>query len=184
MPLIRPSRDEDIRAITVIYAHHVLHGTGSFETEAPSIADMTARRADVLSKGLPYLVVEQDRTGKLSGSPMAIGSSPARRTAIQWKTLFTLQPTCTAKASAVPCWPNCWRAARPLVSVKSWPSSVILRTPDLSAFIGPWVSPRLAPSRLAAGNSAPGAISSSCKKRLELATPCRRWNCPPHNPPA
>lgn len=61
MPLIRPSRDEDIRAITVIYAHHVLHGTGSFETEAPSIADMTARRADVLSKGLPYLVVEQDR---------------------------------------------------------------------------------------------------------------------------
>ncbi|NML85873.1 GNAT family N-acetyltransferase [Polaromonas sp.] len=61
MPLIRPSQDEDIRAITVIYAHHVLHGTGSFETEAPSIADMTARRADVLSKGLPYLVVEQDR---------------------------------------------------------------------------------------------------------------------------
>ena len=60
MPLIRPSRDEDLPAITAIYAHHVCHGTGSFETEAPSVADMAARRADVLSKGLPYLVAEQD----------------------------------------------------------------------------------------------------------------------------
>jgi L-amino acid N-acyltransferase YncA len=60
MPLIRPSRDEDIPAITAIYAHHVLHGTGTFETEPPSAADMTARRADVLSKGLPYLVAEHD----------------------------------------------------------------------------------------------------------------------------
>ncbi|MFC5520902.1 GNAT family N-acetyltransferase [Polaromonas jejuensis] len=65
MPLIRPSRDEDIPAITAIYAHHVLHGTGTFETEPPSVADMTARRADVLSKGLPYLVAEQH--GKIAG---------------------------------------------------------------------------------------------------------------------
>ena len=65
MPLIRPSSDADLPAITAIYAHHVLHGTGSFETEPPNIADMTARRADVLSKGLPYLVVEQD--GKIAG---------------------------------------------------------------------------------------------------------------------
>ncbi len=65
MPLIRPSRDEDIPAITAIYAHHVLHSTGTFETEAPGVADMTARRADVLSKGLPYLVAEQD--GRIAG---------------------------------------------------------------------------------------------------------------------
>ena len=65
MPLIRPSRDEDVPAITAIYAHHVLHGTGTFETEPPSIADMRTRRADVLSKGLPYLVAEQD--GKIAG---------------------------------------------------------------------------------------------------------------------
>lgn len=58
MPLIRPSREEDLPAITDIYAHHVLHGTGTFETEAPSAADMAGRRADVLSKGLPYLVAE------------------------------------------------------------------------------------------------------------------------------
>ncbi|MBG6071770.1 MULTISPECIES: GNAT family N-acetyltransferase [unclassified Polaromonas] len=60
MPLLRPSRDEDIAAITAIYAHHVLHGTGTFETEPPSTADMATRRTDVLSKGLPYLVAEQD----------------------------------------------------------------------------------------------------------------------------
>jgi L-amino acid N-acyltransferase YncA len=62
MPLIRPSADADLPAITAIYAHHVLHGTGSFETEPPSLADMSARRADVLSKGLPYLVAEHDGT--------------------------------------------------------------------------------------------------------------------------
>ncbi|WP_431107286.1 GNAT family N-acetyltransferase [Variovorax paradoxus] len=59
-PTIRPSRDEDIAAITAIYAHHVLNGTGTFETEAPSAADMAARRADVLGKNLPYLVAEQN----------------------------------------------------------------------------------------------------------------------------
>ena len=58
MPLIRPSRDEDVAAITAIYAHHVLTGTGTFEIEPPTEADMANRRADVLAKGLPYLVVE------------------------------------------------------------------------------------------------------------------------------
>ncbi|SEA36573.1 GNAT family N-acetyltransferase [Variovorax sp. YR216] len=60
MTHIRPSRDEDVEAITAIYAHHVLHGTGTFETDPPSAADMAVRRADVLSKQLPYLVAERD----------------------------------------------------------------------------------------------------------------------------
>ncbi len=55
---IRPSLDTDIPAVTAIYAHNVLHGTGTFEIEPPSEQDMTSRRADVLSKGLPYLVLE------------------------------------------------------------------------------------------------------------------------------
>ena len=57
---IRASRDADVDAISTIYAHHVLHGTGTFETEPPAAADMAARRADVLAKNLPYLVAEQD----------------------------------------------------------------------------------------------------------------------------
>jgi phosphinothricin acetyltransferase len=58
MPEIRPSRDEDLPAICAIYGHHVLHATGTFETVPPPEAEMAARRADVLAKGLPYLVVE------------------------------------------------------------------------------------------------------------------------------
>lgn len=58
MPRIRPSRDEDLPAICAIYGHHVLHATGTFETVPPTEAEMAARRADVLAKGLPYLVVE------------------------------------------------------------------------------------------------------------------------------
>lgn len=65
MPLIRPSQDDDIDAITRIYAHHVLHGTGTFETTPPSADDMKARRADVLAKGLPWLVIED--AGELLG---------------------------------------------------------------------------------------------------------------------
>jgi L-amino acid N-acyltransferase YncA len=65
MPLIRPSTDADLPAITAIYGHHVLHGTGTFETEPPSEADMTTRRADVLGKNLPYLVLEE--AGKVLG---------------------------------------------------------------------------------------------------------------------
>ena len=60
MSLIRPSRDEDVAAITAIYRHHVLHGTGTFEIDPPTEADMTSRRTDVLAKGLPYLVAEED----------------------------------------------------------------------------------------------------------------------------
>lgn len=58
MPSVRASTPQDLPAITRIYAHHVLHGTGSFETEAPSEAEMTRRRDEVLSRQLPYLVAE------------------------------------------------------------------------------------------------------------------------------
>ena len=58
MSTIRPSTDADLPAITAIYGHHVLHGTGTFETTPPTQADMAARRADVLGKGLPWLVLE------------------------------------------------------------------------------------------------------------------------------
>ena len=58
MPIIRPSQPEDLSAITAIYQHHVLNGTGTFEIEPPTQEDMAARRSDVLGKGLPYLVIE------------------------------------------------------------------------------------------------------------------------------
>jgi phosphinothricin acetyltransferase len=58
MTLIRPSQDSDLPAIASIYGHHVLNGTGTFETEPPSVQDMATRRQDVLNRQLPWLVAE------------------------------------------------------------------------------------------------------------------------------
>lgn len=55
---VRPSQDGDVAAITAIYAHHVLHGTASFEEAAPDAAEIARRRAAVLAQGFPYLVAE------------------------------------------------------------------------------------------------------------------------------
>jgi len=57
--LIRPSTEADLPAITAIYTEAVLHGTGTFELEPPDLAEMTRRRADVLGKGLPWLVAQR-----------------------------------------------------------------------------------------------------------------------------
>jgi len=63
--MIRPSSEDDMLAVTAIYAHHVRHGSGSFEIEPPSLQDMLARRAEVLGRGLPWLVLED--SGKVIG---------------------------------------------------------------------------------------------------------------------
>jgi len=62
---IRPSTPADLAAITAIYGEAVLHGTGTFELEAPDEAEMARRRDDVLGKGLPWLVAE--RAGHVLG---------------------------------------------------------------------------------------------------------------------
>ena len=62
---IRPSTDADLPAIQAIYAHAVLHGTGTFETEVPGVEEMGRRRAEVLSRQLPWLVAE--RGGEILG---------------------------------------------------------------------------------------------------------------------
>lgn len=74
--LIRPSTDADLPAITRIYGHAVLHGTGTFELEAPDEATMAQRRADVLGKGLPWLVAERD--GQVLGYAYANHFRPRR----------------------------------------------------------------------------------------------------------
>ena len=61
--LLRPSALADLPAITAIYAWNVLNGTGTFELEVPDVPEMTRRREDVLSKGLPWLVAERQANG-------------------------------------------------------------------------------------------------------------------------
>ena len=56
MSFIRASHTGDLAAITTIYAHHVQHGTGTFEIDVPTQQDMAARRTEVLARGLPWLV--------------------------------------------------------------------------------------------------------------------------------
>ena len=63
--LIRPSTADDLDAVTRIYAWNVEHGTGTFEVEAPDRAETERRRADVLAKGLPWIVLE--RAGQVVG---------------------------------------------------------------------------------------------------------------------
>jgi L-amino acid N-acyltransferase YncA len=61
MLTIRKSDAADLDAIQQIYAHHVLNGTGTFEITPPTPDDMRQRRADVIAKGLPYLVAQLDQ---------------------------------------------------------------------------------------------------------------------------
>ena len=56
---IRPATDADMGSVAAIYAHHVRHGSASFEIEPPDVTEMRRRRSDILAKGLPYLVAVQ-----------------------------------------------------------------------------------------------------------------------------
>ncbi len=54
--IVRPCFQQDLETVQLIYAHHVLTGTGTFEYEPPSLEEMTARWSAVVDKGWPYLV--------------------------------------------------------------------------------------------------------------------------------
>ena len=55
--LIRPTTKDDIAPITDIYRHHVLHGTGSFETVPPDAAEMARRWQAVTTQNMPHWVL-------------------------------------------------------------------------------------------------------------------------------
>jgi L-amino acid N-acyltransferase YncA len=56
--IVRPADAGDMTRVQAIYAHHVLHGTASFEEVPPELTEMQRRRDVVLAAGLPYLVAE------------------------------------------------------------------------------------------------------------------------------
>lgn len=61
---LRDAAAADIPEIQGIYAHHVLHGTGTFEEIPPSIEEMTARFANIVERGWKWRVAT-DATGVL-----------------------------------------------------------------------------------------------------------------------
>ena len=61
---LREAADADLPEIQGIYAHHVLHGTGTFEEVPPTVEEMADRRAAVAAEGGHWLVAG-DATGVL-----------------------------------------------------------------------------------------------------------------------
>jgi len=66
MVSVRDAGPADLPAITAIYGHHVLHGTGTFEEEPPTEADMAGRVAKVQGEGYAWLVAV-DEAGEVLG---------------------------------------------------------------------------------------------------------------------
>ena len=63
--MIRAATDQDLPAIQAIYAHHVLHGLGTFEEVPPPVEELGQRLANVRARGLPWLV--WDEAGEVLG---------------------------------------------------------------------------------------------------------------------
>ena len=60
MITIRDFIPDDLEPITQIYAHHVLHGTATFDEIAPSIEEIGRKTHKVRAQGLPWLIAEAD----------------------------------------------------------------------------------------------------------------------------
>lgn len=54
--IARPCFQQDLQTVQLIYAHHVLTGTGTFEIEPPSLEEITSRWDGVVDRGWPYMV--------------------------------------------------------------------------------------------------------------------------------
>ena len=65
--IIRDAGPQDLPAITAIYAHHVLHGAGTFEEVPPGPTEMAERLAKVQDSGWAWLVAEEEGQGEAEG---------------------------------------------------------------------------------------------------------------------
>ncbi|WP_395645781.1 GNAT family N-acetyltransferase [Terricaulis sp.] len=54
--IIRPCFQQDLEQVQLIYGHHVLTGTGTFELAPPNLAEITDRWSRVVEKRWPYFV--------------------------------------------------------------------------------------------------------------------------------
>ena len=58
--MIRDVTEEDAEAIAAIYAHHVAHGTASYDTVAPSTDETRAKIRRIIDANWPFIVADQD----------------------------------------------------------------------------------------------------------------------------
>jgi L-amino acid N-acyltransferase YncA len=59
MDAIRDAKPEDAEAMAAIYAHHVLHGSASYDVVPPPAAHFSAKIDAVTAAGWPFLVAER-----------------------------------------------------------------------------------------------------------------------------
>lgn len=62
---IRTATPADAEAVAAIYAHHVLHGTASFDTDPPPVAFWRGKIGDIVAKGWPFLIADVE--GEVAG---------------------------------------------------------------------------------------------------------------------
>ena len=63
--LIRDATEDDAAAMAAIYAHHVLHGTATYDFDPPSAEEMLAKFRQIHSAGWPFVVAEAE--GEVAG---------------------------------------------------------------------------------------------------------------------
>lgn len=73
---IVPATPADAPAIAAIYAHHVRHGTATFETVPPDAAEITARMVEGQAAGWPWLVAHSLDNGEIAGYAYAAQFRP------------------------------------------------------------------------------------------------------------
>jgi phosphinothricin acetyltransferase len=77
---LRPAREDDLPAITALYAREVREGVATYEYDVPGLAQMRERWVAIRAQGYPYLVAERD--GEFAG--YAYASSYRTRDGYRW----------------------------------------------------------------------------------------------------
>jgi len=54
--IVRPCFQQDLELVTLIYAHHVATGTGTFDIEPPTVEQMAQRWGAMVRAGWPFVV--------------------------------------------------------------------------------------------------------------------------------
>jgi L-amino acid N-acyltransferase YncA len=78
--MIRDAVESDAAAIATIYAHHVLHGTATYDVDPPASEDLLAKVRHVQAAGWPFIVVEDG--GEVAG--YAYATQIRERAAYAW----------------------------------------------------------------------------------------------------
>jgi L-amino acid N-acyltransferase YncA len=60
--IVRSAHKGDAEAIAAIYAHHVVHGTASFDTVARTVDETRGKIEEIIGCGWPFLVAEAEET--------------------------------------------------------------------------------------------------------------------------